>query len=100
MLCRRRGCSPPGSSRTSLTIASRSGSASSAFDAESFTSATSGGLINGTFGWATVLAANMISGGPAYPLAAPGVRVAIKPTDEITLLGAILSGDPAGRELQ
>ncbi len=66
------------------------------FDLESFTSATSGGLINGTFGWATVLAANMISGGPAYPLAAPGVRVAIKPTDDITLLGAILSGDPAG----
>ena len=66
------------------------------FDLESFTSATSGGLINGTFGWATVLAANMISGGPAYPLAAPGVRVAIKPADDITLIGAILSGDPAG----
>lgn len=66
------------------------------FDAESFTSATSGGLINGTFGWATVLAANMISGGPAYPLAAPGARLAIKPADNITVIGAILSGDPAG----
>jgi porin len=66
------------------------------FDAESFTSATGGGLINGTFGWATVLGANMTSGGPAYPLAAPGARLAIKPTDDITLIGAILSGDPAG----
>ena len=66
------------------------------FDAESFTSATSGGLINGTFGWATVLAANMISGGPAYPLAAPGARLAVKATDDVTLIGAILSGDPAG----
>ena len=65
-------------------------------DLEDFTSATSGGLINGTFGWATVLGANMLNGGPAYPLAVPGVRVAIKPTDDITLLGALVSGNPAG----
>jgi porin len=65
-------------------------------DLESFTSATSGGLINGTFGWATVLAANMPSGGPSYPLAAPGARVAFKATDDITLAGSIFSGDPAG----
>jgi porin len=44
-------------------------------DLETFNSATSGGLINGTFGWAAILAGNMTSGGPAYPLATPGARV-------------------------
>ena len=43
-------------------------------------------MINGTFGWAGILGANMLSGGPAYPLATPGVRVAVKPTDQITAL--------------
>ena len=65
-------------------------------DDEFITSPTAGGLINGTFGWAGVLAANMISGGPAYPLATPGARVAVKPTDEITIQAAVFSGDPAG----
>lgn len=65
-------------------------------DLESFASATSGGLINGTFGWASILAANLKSGGPAYPLAAPGARLLVKPTDDLTVLAAVLSGDPAG----
>jgi porin len=65
-------------------------------DLESFTSMTSGGLINGTFGWPGIFAANMINGGPAYPLASPGVRVLIKPTEDLTVLAAVLSGDPAG----
>ncbi len=66
-------------------------------DLENFTNTTSGGLINGTFGWASILAGNMTSGGPAYPLAAPGVRVAVKPTDQLTCPGAVFSGDPAGQ---
>jgi porin len=65
-------------------------------DAESFTSETSGGLINGTFGWAAILAADMINGGPAYPLATPGARLAVRPTDDLTLRAAVFSGDPAG----
>ncbi len=67
-------------------------------DGEFFTSDTAGGLINGTFGWAGILGANMISGGPAYPLATPGVRVQVKPTEQITMLAAVFSGDPAGRD--
>jgi porin len=65
-------------------------------DLTNFTSTTSGGLINGTFGWPSIFASNMINGGPAYPLAAPGVRVAVKAADELTMLAAVLSGDPAG----
>ncbi len=68
-----------------------------AADDEFLTSTTAGGLINGTFGWATMMAANLPSGGPAYPLATPGVRLQINPSDTISLLGAVFSGDPAGR---
>ncbi len=67
-----------------------------AADDEFITSPTAGGLINGTFGWAGILAADMTSGGPAYPLATPGVRLALKPADQITIQTAVLSGDPAG----
>jgi porin len=67
-----------------------------AADAEFISSPTATGLLGGTFGWAGILAANMRSGGPAYPLAAPGIRLAVKPTDQITLQTAVFSGDPAG----
>lgn len=68
-----------------------------AADDEFLTSATAGGLINGTFGWAAINAANIRSGGPAYPLATPGVRLQVKPNQDVTLLAAVFSGDPAGR---
>lgn len=68
-----------------------------AADDEFITSETAGGLINGTFGWAGVLAANMTNGGPAYPLATPGVRVKLMPAEKLTLLGAVFAGDPAGK---
>jgi porin len=67
-----------------------------AADDEFITSPTAGGLINGTFGWSTILAANMTSGGPAYPLAAPGARLKVNATDNLTFLTAVFSGDPAG----
>jgi len=69
-----------------------------AADDEFLGSPTAGGLINGTFGWASLVAANMLSGGPAFPLATPGVRVAVKPTDQITWQTAVFSGDPAGAD--
>jgi porin len=68
-----------------------------ASDDEFFISPTAGGLINATFGWTGMLAANIHSGGPAYPLSAPGARIAIKPTERLSLLTAVFSGDPAGR---
>lgn len=68
-----------------------------AADDEFFTSDTAGGLINGTFGWGGILAANITNGGPAYPLATPGARLALKAGDQLTWLAAVFSGDPAGR---
>jgi porin len=65
-------------------------------DGTFFTSDTAGGLIDGTFGWGTILAANLLSGGPAYPLGAPGVRLQVNASDDVTLLAAVFSGDPAG----
>jgi porin len=68
-----------------------------AVDDEFMTSDTAGNLINGTFGWAALGSANMTSGGPAYPLPTPGVRVEVAPTKSLALRGAVFSGDPAGK---
>lgn len=68
-----------------------------AADDEFLTSTTAGGLINGTFGWATMLASNLPSGGAAYPLATPGARLQINLTESFSLLGGAFSGDPAGK---
>jgi len=69
-----------------------------AADDEFLGSETAGGLINGTFGWATIMSSNLPSGGPAYPLATPGVRLQINPTQNVSLLAAVFSGDPAGKD--
>jgi porin len=68
-----------------------------AADDEFFGSDTAGGLLNGTFGWGNTLAANLPSGGPAYPLATPGVRAQVNFSDNFTVLAGVFSGDPAGR---
>lgn len=68
-----------------------------AADDEFFGSETAGGLINGTFGWGNTLAANLLSGGPAYPLATPGIRAQLNFSDSFTVLAGVFSGDPAGR---
>lgn len=67
-----------------------------AADDEFMTSDTAGNLINGTFGWAVLGSANMTSGGPAYPLPTPGVRVEVAPTKSLAVRAAVFSGDPAG----
>jgi porin len=46
--------------------------------------------------WATITAANLPSGGPAYPLSTPGARLKIDPTPDTSLLFAVFNGDPAG----
>src|ERR1700730_6149493 len=67
-----------------------------AADDEFLISPTAGNLINSTFGYATILAANQLQGGPVYPLATPGIPLALKPTEEIAILSAVFSGAPAG----
>ncbi len=52
-------------------------------------------FLNGTWGWPSLAASDLPSGGPAYPLATPGVRVAITPNDKASLLVGVYNGDPA-----
>ena len=53
-------------------------------------------FINSTFGWPTIFAYDLPSGGPAYPLATPGVRIKLDPDKSTSLLLGIFNGDPAG----
>lgn len=53
-------------------------------------------FVNATFGWPASFAADLPSGGPSYPLAAPGLRLAIMARDRLTLRAALFAGDPAG----
>jgi porin len=46
--------------------------------------------------WATITAVNLPSGGPAYPLSTPGVRLKVDPSKDLSLLLAVFNGDPAG----
>lgn len=46
--------------------------------------------------WPTIIAAALPSGGPAYPLSTPGVRVKINPNEHVSVLAAVFNGDPAG----
>jgi porin len=66
-----------------------------AADTEFFISDTAAAFLNGTFGWAGILATNMIQGGPAYPLTSMGARAAFAPTDNLTILAGIFNGSPA-----
>lgn len=67
-----------------------------AADSEFIVSQYAGLFINATFGWPTITASNLPSGGPAYPLATPAIRVKYSPFEQLTLMGAVFNGDPAG----
>ncbi|AGK58354.1 carbohydrate-selective porin OprB [Hyphomicrobium denitrificans 1NES1] len=66
-----------------------------AADTEFFISDTSAVFFNGTFGWAGILATNMVQGGPSYPLTSMGASVAYTPNDNLTILAGIFNGSPA-----
>ena len=53
-------------------------------------------FLNHTFGWSTFPSTDLPSGGPSYPLATPGVRVRYAAMDNLSLLGGVFNGDPAG----
>ena len=65
-------------------------------DTEFITSTNAGLFINGTFGWPNITASDLPSGGPAYPLATPGIRLKLTPSDNWTFLLGLFDGDPAG----
>jgi len=65
--------------------------------AQSFmTSDTAGLFINATFGWPASFATDLPSGGPSWPLAAPGVMIATPLSGNVAISGAAFAGDPAG----
>jgi porin len=65
-------------------------------DQEFMVSQYAGLFINASFGWPTNSAVDMPAGGPAYPLASTGLRVRVRPRDDVTVLTAVLNGSPAG----
>jgi porin len=66
-----------------------------AADVEFFDSQTDDLFINGTFGWPAIKATNLPAGGPAPPIAVPGIRVKAQPTEGVTAFIAVFNGNPA-----
>ena len=66
-----------------------------AADVEFFDSETDDLFINGTFGWPAIKATNLPAGGPAPPIAVPGIRVKAALSDRITAFGAVFNGNAA-----
>ncbi len=55
-------------------------------------------LVSGTFGWPVALATALPAGGPAFPLATPGIRIALgEPETRHGLRFGLYSGNPGGR---
>ena len=67
-----------------------------AADTEFLISQTAGLFLNASYGWPASFTNDLPSGGPAYPLATPAVRLRATPTKNIVLLAAVFNGDPAG----
>lgn len=53
-------------------------------------------FLNASFGWPTQPAIDLPAGGPAYPLSTPGVRLRVRPSDQLVMLLGVLNGSPAG----
>ena len=70
-----------------------------AADAEFFTSTTSSLFINGTFGAFTFVGANLPDP-PVYPVAVPGVRLAVAPVSFLSFQVGVYGGDSGGSQDQ
>lgn len=64
-------------------------------DAEFFVSPTATLFVNSTFGWPAIASADLPSGGPATPLATPGLRAKWSPVDKTSFAVGLYNGDPA-----
>ena len=52
-------------------------------------------FVNTIFGWPTQPSLDLPGGGPAYPLAAPGIRVRYRPINPLAILLGVFNGSPA-----
>ena len=53
-------------------------------------------FVNTTYGWPEIAMADLPSGGPAYPFAAPAVRLKYTPNQNFSFMLGVFDGDPAG----
>jgi porin len=67
-----------------------------AADDEFVTSQYAGAFVNATFGFPAIAAADLPGGGPAFPLATPGIRVRYAATDSLSWQTGLFNGNPAG----
>jgi porin len=65
-------------------------------DQEFLTSTGASTFINTAMGWPIVPSYDQYAGGPAYPLSSLGVRLRVRPTDNLTLLAAVFDDNPPG----
>ena len=65
-------------------------------DQEFITTEYGGLFINSGYGFPTLPADDLPSGGPEYPLATPAVRIKYVPNQSLAVLVAVFNGDPAG----
>lgn len=62
---------------------------------EMMVTAYGGLLLNSSFGFPGMPASDLPAGGPNYPLAAPFARALYNASDQVTLVGAVYTGNPA-----
>ena len=51
-------------------------------------------FVNGTFGMPALMSQNLVNSGPQYPMATPGLRLALHPLPWLRLRGAITQANP------
>jgi porin len=70
-------------------------------DQEFIVSQYAGLFVNTMFGWPMLTSADLLSGGPAYPLASPGARLRVQPSGEPwAFLAGVFDDNPAGVDPQ
>ena len=67
-------------------------------DTEFMVSDTANLFINSTFGPPALFTLNMPNGGPTYPMATPGVRLAVQPTSWLTIRSVIAQANPFSQQ--
>jgi len=68
-------------------------------DSEFYVSTQSIIFLNGALSWSPTLFTNTPNGGPAYPMSAPGIRLAVTPVDWLSYNGAVFQGNPFAQDV-
>ena len=68
------------------------------FDTEFMTSDTANLFVNSAFGPMALVTLNLPNGGPQYPTATPGIRLALQPSSWLTLRSIFMQANPFEQE--